>query len=1151
MSLDSATEYALSFSADAVHLRRRERSATGQGDAALPVWQDLGSVAFDAPDFRGDFTRLRQMAGAGDQNDETLLDVTLIIPDDQILYTTLTVSPGADRELAVARALEGLTPYAVEDLSFDWEGDGDSVHVAAVARQTLREARDFAAQYGFAGRDYRAAPQSDTYAAEPVFLLEPSRPVRPVVDPAQVSVIAPDLLIESDEAVLVDGDAGQGSLDLDLGGDTREAADMPQKEEAAPEEQAAKASPSASPEVPTKSEPEAPKGESEDVVSEKPDEPEIKADLVADAADERGDQDAEAKAETSAEPAAEDVAEAQPETEPDIASMPEDAASEDAGPEADAMPEPDVSEPDKPEPDQPIAVPKEAPKEAARETEAASAPAVSDVPKADDEVPPAPVAAVVAVPVAAAKDAPRISPVVRHARGDGGRQPAPEVTRPGLNPRARAVQTRAAEARNARSAGTAPAAAGHPRERGGLIGLIVMLGALVVGLILIWAFIVPEPRVAQSAPEDAVPLRNSAAPEVAPEGVAETAQSDAEDTGTDIAGTEAVPTETAPADPAAGTVTAATDSGDEAAAPVTGQSVVSVALPASALTVEEQRYVVVAASAVAAGVVAPRTARAEPEPPSAEQVSVPETAQDEAAQVSGQPEIAATQPLAAVISASDARPARSPQQEAVERALRAAVETTATTPAAAAGTGAASAPETTGLTRSARPQLAPRRTTPQTSEPRADAAPSVPANPLPFEAVQRRVQPAASARPPERARRPAPAAAPVVSAPVASAAPAPAVAAQTRTPAGSSNAALRGSARPPMRPEGSAPELIEDQGTVLEPAELRHLRELIRDLDRAGGADVARGPALPAYGAMLAQARPVRKPGGAASASDAASPSAIDAAVRSATTTSPPGKPRNAAELAAPARDSGGLLRGSVRPQARPGSQARAVAGLSDTAVEAAISAAVESLPATPGGVRLSALSSSALPPRRSSAAAAADRSETKPAAETSGPGAAELAARRKLDEQLQAQAEARVRARAAADAKAEREERAAAEARARAQAEAEERAARAKRQDYKPPEIDNEPEVAASALSKGTTSASVSKAATEKRAMDMGRTTVIGIIGAGKASRALIRLRNGKIVTVRLGDRIDGGRINSIGNGRLTYVKGGRTHELHLLDGR
>ena len=119
------------------------------------------------------------------------------------------------------------------------------------------------------------------------------------------------------------------------------------------------------------------------------------------------------------------------------------------------------------------------------------------------------------------------------------------------------------------------------------------------------------------------------------------------------------------------------------------------------------------------------------------------------------------------------------------------------------------------------------------------------------------------------------------------------------------------------------------------------------------------------------------------------------------------------------------------------------------------------------------------------------------------------------------------------------------------AQAEAEERAARARKQDYKPPEIDNEPEIAASALSKGVSSASVAKAATQTRGMDTGRTTIIGIIGAGQASRALIRLRSGKVVTVRLGDRIDGGTINSIGNGRLTYVKSGRTHELRMLDGR
>ena len=60
-----------------------------------------------------------------------------------------------------------------------------------------------------------------------------------------------------------------------------------------------------------------------------------------------------------------------------------------------------------------------------------------------------------------------------------------------------------------------------------------------------------------------------------------------------------------------------------------------------------------------------------------------------------------------------------------------------------------------------------------------------------------------------------------------------------------------------------------------------------------------------------------------------------------------------------------------------------------------------------------------------------------------------------------------------------------------------------------------------------------------------------IGVIGAGRASRGLIRLRNGKIVTVRLGDRIDGGAINSIGNGRISYVKGGRQFNLPILNGR
>ena len=56
MSLDSASEYALSFSEDAVHLQRREKPA---GDAGAPgAWRHLGSVEFDSTAFAEEFKRL-------------------------------------------------------------------------------------------------------------------------------------------------------------------------------------------------------------------------------------------------------------------------------------------------------------------------------------------------------------------------------------------------------------------------------------------------------------------------------------------------------------------------------------------------------------------------------------------------------------------------------------------------------------------------------------------------------------------------------------------------------------------------------------------------------------------------------------------------------------------------------------------------------------------------------------------------------------------------------------------------------------------------------------------------------------------------------------------------------------------------------------
>ncbi|SFX49852.1 Meckel syndrome type 1 protein [Paracoccus pantotrophus] len=986
MSLDSVTEYALSFSEDAVHLERRERGPQGQDGVAPGAWRHLGSVDFASPDFHDALARLRAMA----TGDEAVLPVVLIIPDDQILYTTLTVAPGADRDHAVGRALDGLTPYAIEDLAFDWQGEGDSVRVAAVARQTLREARDFARQYGFDGRGYCAAPAAGLYPGEPVFVLEAAPRSRPQVDPAQAGVTASALLIEEEPAETQDA--------LDLDGDGSEA----------PEDAAEN--------VP---EPAADGEAGEDPAPQA--EPGKRVGFSEEAAVFIGNNIEKSEEAEGADPT----------------SAPDEAG---ASAESDASETLEAAEPDQPD--------------------------------------------------AAAPEA-----------GPGSRPEAAPQADAALNPRARAVHERAADARRApRPAGAAPVQPRRPGERGGLAGLIAMLGALVVGLILIWAFLVPdrqEAQLAAAAPAEQVPAAAAPAePEPAPEPALEPTPAP---TASPSAATEPAPAEAAP-EPASQPAPA------PAPAPEQRAAAEPAAAPLSALTEEERRRVMVAAAAVAAAVVPPAAQNAAP---------------------AAAPEPAAPAPDDATASVAQA----------------------ATLPAATSAPAAAQprpAPVAAGLTSSARPQLAPRRSTPQTSAPRADTAPRVPSNPLPYEASQSRAQPVGSARPPGRSR-----AAPPAAAPTSTTTPAPVQEPAVQPVAATGNAMLRGSARPPSRPEGSTPE-VPGAGLSaddLTPAEQGHLRDLIRDLGR-DGLVVQQSPPR---GERLAQARPQRKPG---SASDAASPSAIDAAVRSATTP-PPDKPDHVESAAAPAQDSGGLLRGSARPRARPGAStvASAGGGVSDGAVEAAISAAVAASPATPGGVRLSALASSPLPPRRGERAApdAAPTAEAPAAAPAAAPGPseAELAARRKLDEQLQAQAEARIRARAAADAKAEAEARAQAEARARAQAAAEERAARAQRQDYKPPEIDNEPEIAANALPKGATSASVAKAATQARGIDMGRTTVIGIIGAGKASRALIRLRSGKVVTVRLGDRIDGGTINSIGDGRLTYVKAGRTHELRMLDGR
>jgi hypothetical protein len=97
--------------------------------------------------------------------------------------------------------------------------------------------------------------------------------------------------------------------------------------------------------------------------------------------------------------------------------------------------------------------------------------------------------------------------------------------------------------------------------------------------------------------------------------------------------------------------------------------------------------------------------------------------------------------------------------------------------------------------------------------------------------------------------------------------------------------------------------------------------------------------------------------------------------------------------------------------------------------------------------------------------------------------------------------------------------------------------------------EADGEPvvEVASAVAPKIPTKASVAKNATVANAINLSKINLIGVYGSPSERRALVRLSNGKYVKVKVGDRIDGGKVAAIGEAELVYVKGSKQHRLAL----
>lgn len=131
-------------------------------------WLSIGEAAFDAPDLAEALDYMRKTAlGLSPMGVAT----KLILPNSQILYTEVH-APGPSREdkrRQIATALEGRTPYDVEDLVFDWSGKGATVKVAVIAKETLAEAEAFAVEHRLNPVSFVAIPEEGTFVGEPWF----------------------------------------------------------------------------------------------------------------------------------------------------------------------------------------------------------------------------------------------------------------------------------------------------------------------------------------------------------------------------------------------------------------------------------------------------------------------------------------------------------------------------------------------------------------------------------------------------------------------------------------------------------------------------------------------------------------------------------------------------------------------------------------------------------------------------------------------------------------------------------------------------------------------------------------------------------------------------------------------------------------------
>ena len=127
-------------------------------------WSLVGEAMVDAPDLDQALSVLRKTAL---ELDPAGLRCKIILPNDQIKYIALDSGRAQDDD--VRAVLDGATPYAVDDLVYDFVHGGGRTYIAAVAKETLAEAEAFATDHRFAPVSFVAVPKPFDFVGEPFF----------------------------------------------------------------------------------------------------------------------------------------------------------------------------------------------------------------------------------------------------------------------------------------------------------------------------------------------------------------------------------------------------------------------------------------------------------------------------------------------------------------------------------------------------------------------------------------------------------------------------------------------------------------------------------------------------------------------------------------------------------------------------------------------------------------------------------------------------------------------------------------------------------------------------------------------------------------------------------------------------------------------